>query len=366
MASPVIPCDSCGSPIPDSDLETGTAITLLGKRYCVGCKTEAIQGVSLDELGGPAAPPRRATAPPKAAARPAPAPPTRTPAVEPKPAPARPAPRPAAAPPPPPPTERKAAPRRPAAPTTTAAPAPSRRPILIAAGAVLLIIAGAAVVFLTRSTPGPSGSGGPTKAGTPADPTPAVGPQDREAQAREAFSKVDELARRAGASWDHLLAAVEKAKPACRGTAWEKKLDDLRARVLQEKETEDAARELAPLLDELRGAVATDPEFKRYAELQAKFQSALEMAGKTASPKMAEIRAIQTDYNGKYEKLAEPYYTEIHEAATQLSEERRYDDALRKINTFPQPLRLSRAWVNLEKLKQDIERRKKDAAPKKK
>jgi hypothetical protein len=344
MASPVIPCDSCGSPIPDSDLETGTAITLLGKRYCVGCKTEAIQGVSLDELAGPAAPPRRAAPAPKPAPRPAPA--AKTPPTEPKSAPPRPAQKPAS---------RRAAPP----------PAASRRPLLIGAGALAVVVVVAVVVILTRSTP-PEPSTGSAKGATPTDPAPAVGPQDREAQARDAFGKVDELARRAGASWDHLLAAVEKAKPACRGTAWEKKLDDLRARVIHEKETEDAARELAPLMDELRGAVATDPEFKRYAELQAKFQSALEMAGKTASPKMAEIRAIQTDYNGRYEKLAEPYYTEINEAATQLADEKRYDDALRKINTFPQPLRLSRAWVNLEKLKQDIERRKKDTAPKKK
>jgi len=36
MPSPVLPCDSCGSPIADSDLETGQAVTLLGKRYCPG------------------------------------------------------------------------------------------------------------------------------------------------------------------------------------------------------------------------------------------------------------------------------------------------------------------------------------------
>jgi hypothetical protein len=318
----------------------------------VGCKTEAIQGVSLDELNPPAAPARRAAPPPKPAPRPAPA--TRTPAPEPKPAPPRPAAKPAAA-----------APRRAAPPA--AAPAPSRRPLLIGAGAAAAVLVIVAVVFFTRSTPSATtGASGPTKGGTPADPTPAVAAPDREAQAREAFGKVDALSRQTGASWDHLLAAVEKAKPACRGTAWEKKLEDLRARVIHEKETEDAARELAPLMDELRGAVSTDPEFKRYAELQAKFQNALEMAGKTGSSKMAEIRAIQTDYNGKYEKLAEPYYTEINEAAIQLAEEKRYDDALRKINTFPQPLRLSRAWVNLEKLKQDIERRRKDAPPKKK
>ena len=68
----------------------------------------------------------------------------------------------------------------------------------------------------------------------------------------------------------------------------------------------------------------------------------------------------------KYEKLAEPYYAEINEAAAQLAEERRYDDALRKIDAFPQHLRLCRSWINLDKLRQDVERRKKDAAPKKK
>src|SRR6185503_14054071 len=95
MAAPLIPCDSCGSPIPDSDLETGTAITLLGKRFCAGCKTEAIQGVSLDELGGrPAAP--RAAAPKPAPPRPPPA--TRTPPVEAKAAAPRPSPRSAAPP----------------------------------------------------------------------------------------------------------------------------------------------------------------------------------------------------------------------------------------------------------------------------
>jgi len=237
-------------------------------------------------------------------------------------------------------------------------------PLLIGAAVLVVAIAVAAVVVLTRPSADPSG--GTTKGGPTPETAPAVAPQDREAQAREAFARVDDLARRSGASWDHLLAAIEKAKPACKGTAWEKKLDDLRSRVIHEKEAEDAARDLAPLLDELRGAVATDPEFKRYAELQAKFQNALEMAGKTGSPKMAENRALQKDYNGKYEKLAEPHYNDINEAAAQLAEERRYDDALRKINTFPQHLRLSIAWINLEKLKQDIERRKKDAAAKKK
>jgi hypothetical protein len=102
----------------------------------------------------------------------------------------------------------------------------------------------------------------------------------------------------------------------------------------------------------------TDPEFKRYPELQSKFQIALEMASKAGSVKRDEIQTLRREYNGKYEKLAEPHFSEINEAAVQLADERRFDDALRKINTFPQHLRHSGAWMNLEKLKKDIERRK--------
>jgi hypothetical protein len=358
MAAPAIPCDSCGSPIPDSDLETGNAITLLGKRYCSGCKTEAIQNVSLDDLAARPAPAARPPAPKAAPSKPA-AP--RAPA--PAPAPARaPAP-PKAVPPPPDPAparaERKAPPRRPAA--AAARPA-SRTPLLVGAAA-LVVIAILVAGFLLRGSsssadPGVVKGGGSERGGG------AKGP-DRQTQAREAYAKVEELSRRAGSSWDLILAAADKAKPACRGTEWEQRLEELRAHAALEKESEDAARDLGPLVDELKGAVATDPEFKRFMELQSKFRLALETAGKTNSARMPEIRALQKEYNGRYEKLAEPYYNEISEEATQLAEERRYDDALRKINSFPQHLRHSVSWLSLDRLRQDIEKRKQQAPPKK-
>jgi hypothetical protein len=360
MAAPAIPCDSCGSPIPDSDLETGNAITLLGKRYCPGCKTEAIQSVSLDDLAArpaAAAPAARAAAPKAAPAAPAKPVPKAAPprAPSPAPAPPRPAAPPKAAPPAAPAPaparpDRKPAPRRPAA---AGAKPGSRAPLLIGVVA-LLVVAAVVGIVLSRGASSP-----------PADPStgkgsgvgPARGP-DRDAQAREAFARVEDVSRRAGTSWDLVLAAADKAKAACRGTEWEKRLEELRARAAREKEAEDAARDLGPLVDELKGAVATDPEFKRYVELQPKFHLALETASRTGSTRRDEIRALQRDYNGKYEKLAEPYFTEINEAALQLAEEKRYDDALRKISTFPQHLRHSGAWTSLEKLKADIERRK--------
>jgi hypothetical protein len=348
MAAPVLPCDSCGSPISDSELESGEAITLLGKRYCAGCKSEAIQSVSLDDLSGksPAAPPAPAR---KTAARPA--------APAPKPPPPRPAAPAVRADPPPPRREPRALPKK-----GRAASTPSRTP-LVAAGAALFVtlLVGGYVAFRGSPVPPPAAP----RVMPPTLPVPASAPQDRETQARAAFSKVEEISRRAGASSSLLLAAIEQARPACQGTEWEKRLDTLRAMAQKAKEAEDSARDLAPLIDELKGAVSTDTEFKRYSELQPKFQLAIETAGRTQSTRLTELRALQHDYNSRYDKLAEPFYSEISVAANALANERRYDDALRKIDTFPQQYRNSGSWTVLLKLKQDIELRKKQLPPKK-
>ena len=345
MSSRIVPCDACGNPIRDSDLETGQAVTLLGKRYCGGCKGEAIQNVSLDDLSG--APPTPVAAPPPGLAKKAPAPAPRSPAV--RTTAAKPAPAPAL---PPIRADRKAASRR-AAPSVSA---PSRTPWIAGiAGAVLLLGAGGAFVAF-RASPEPPPTSPHSQNSSSAASGPAATP---DARAREAFLLVQELAGRSGASAEIILAAAEKARGACRGTSYEKPLDVLITKAQRDKEGEEAARELAPLIDELKGAVATDSEFKRYSELQPKFQLAIETAAKSGSTRVNEIRALQNDYNSRYEKLAEPYYTEIHEAAVALADERRYDDAIRKIETFPQQLRNSGTWTTLQKLRQDIERRKK-------
>lgn len=342
MPSPVVPCDACGSPIPDADLETGQAVTLMGKRYCSGCKTEAMQSVSLEELSGnPASGARK-----KPATVSKPAAPVRS--AAPKPAPK--------------PPEEKTAPSasrlKREAPVRRATPAPASKTPLIAAGVGVVLLLGAVGAYVATRESEPAKSS-PKDPAVTAPKGTGAGASDPEAQGRLAYLQVEEMTRKGGVSWDIVLAAADKAKPACKGTAFEKKLDDLRARAQREKEGEESARELAPLVDELKGAVAGDPEFKRFSELQPKFQLAIETAAKSSSPRVTEIRALQNDYNSRYEKVAEPYYTEIHEAATTLASEKRYDDAIRKIDTFPQQFRNSGLWTTLQKLRADIERKKK-------
>ncbi|HVR86495.1 MAG TPA: hypothetical protein VMU54_19385 [Planctomycetota bacterium] len=334
MSVRIVPCDSCGSPIPDADLETGQAVTLLGKRYCSGCKADAIQNVSLEDLSS--GPPAAARKPAQASKPAAPGPVLAKRAATSPPSPAR--------------LERKAPARRPVSPAT----APSRTPLIAsAAGVVALLCAGGAFLAFRDSPPAPSS---PVKTSTT---SPPVAPADSEAKARLSFLLVQELAGRPGTSSEVVLAAAEKARSTCKGSAFERPLEAIIAKAQRDREAEVSARELAPLIDELKGAVATDPEFKRYSELQPKFLLAIESAAKSGSPRVNEIRVLQSDYNSRYEKLAEPYYNEIHEAAVALADERRYDDALRKIETFPQRFRNSGSWTTLQKLRQDIERRKK-------
>jgi hypothetical protein len=334
MSARLVPCDSCGSPIPDGDLETGQAVTILGKRYCSGCKADAIQNVSLEDFS---------SARPAAARK---APPAAKPAA-PGPVAAK---RAAASPPSPSRVERKAPARRP----ISSAAAPSRTPLIATAvGVVVLLCAGGAFLAFRESPPAPSP---PVKGPST---SPAAVPADSEARARQSFLLVQELASRPGTSGEVVLAAAEKARSACKGSAFERPLEGIIAKAQRDKEAEESARELAPLIDELKGAVATDPEFKRYSELQPKFLLAIETAAKSGSPRVNEIRVLQNDYNARYEKLAEPYYNDVHEAAVALADEHRYDDALRKIETFPQRFRNSGTWATLQKLRQDIERRKK-------
>src|SRR5579859_5318157 len=324
MPARIVPCDSCGSPISDADLESGQAVTLLGKRYCGGCKAEVIQSVSLDDLSE------------------APSAPVRKPMTAPKPAISKPPP---ASPPAPSRGERKAPPRKAAPPAAV----PSRTPLVAAAAGVAIVVCAGGAFFAFRESPAPPSA--PAKHSS-ASASPAATPAGPEAKAREAFLLVQELAGRPETSCDVVLAAGEKARSVCKGSAFEKPLDGIIAKAQRDKEAELSARELSPLIDELKGAVATDPEFKRYSELQPKFLLAIETAAKSGSPRVNEIRILQSDYNVRYEKLAEPYYNDIHEAAVALADEHRYDDAIRKIETFPQKLRNSGTWATLQKLRQ--------------
>ncbi|HEX7898642.1 MAG TPA: hypothetical protein VF950_12835, partial [Planctomycetota bacterium] len=187
---------------------------------------------------------------------------------------------------------------------------------------------------------------------------------DPEERARNAYAAVEPLLRRGDVDVDRLLAAIDAARPACKGTSYAVKLDDARAKVLADRDKAEAGKGFDPLFEELKKAVAADPEFLRYEELRPKFQKARELAGLASTAAVSSLNQLQQDYSGRYEREAEPHYERIHAAAEQLASEKRYDDALKFIDSFPKHLRGSGAWRGLDRLKTQIERDKK-ISPKK-
>ena len=338
MSAPAARCASCGAAVPPEALETGAAILLLGKAYCPACKGAAARNVSLDDLAtpGPAAfqispaPPPPPTAPPKPKSAAAPPPVRERPATVPRAHPSR---------------------VRP----------PSRKPVFIGGAvlAALIVVVAAAVAF----RPGPAAKPGPA----PADPGPTttrLPAADPEARAKEAWAGVEPLLRRGDVDADRVLAAIEAARPACKGTSYAARLDEARVKVLADRDRAEAGKGFDPLFEELKKAVASDPEFRRYEELVPKFQKARELAALASPAAVASLNQLQSEYGGRYEKEAEPHYENIHAAAEQLASEKRYDDALKFIDSFPKHLRSSGAWRGLQRLKDQIERDKK-LSPKK-
>lgn len=309
-------CDVCRSRIADADLESGRAIILLGKTYCARCKSEAVKNISLEDV---------AAADPGGGA----GLPTSTPAA------AR-------------------APARPRRPSTVRAlpPPPARRkahvPFLIAGGVGVVGV----IVFVIATSGRPSG---------PPRPEPAQGAGGAavppEVRAQRAFEAAQRVAG-AASSNDDAIKALDGAAPACRGTSWELRLRELRTQYVRRREDAAALEDLRRRVDEIRALVAGDPNHARYGEVMAKVLEARQVAAKVAPASIPEIQKLVAEYSERYEKQAEPHYVQVSEAATALANEKRYDDALKVIETFPASFRQSNAWKNLESLKRQIQNRK--------
>ncbi len=356
MSAPAEICDSCGKTITDDQLESGSAISVLGRSYCPDCKGQAVKDISLDDLASPPEPPPKippkpplkTALPPSSTPRPAPAGGVEVIKLDaPKEPPPQATPRAIVAP--------RAGQRRAAGRSTG-----SKVGLLIAGSAGALAVA---LILATRS--GGTGKQKPDPIPV-AEKTPTPPPvPTREEKAEEAYRKAITISRRTESSVEEVLAAVDQAVPDCRGTKYEAELEKIRTGALRDRELTEAGRSLQPLLEDLRSAVASDTAFKRFAEIQDKFQKARELASRSASNRIGEINQLQQDYGGRYEKAADPHLKEIEFTAQVLTDDRRYDEALAKIETFPRELRQSGAWKSLDTLKKDIERKRKLFPPKK-
>ena len=354
-------CHTCGTAIPEADLAEGKALSLLGRNYCASCRGHAVKEISLDDL---VAHPPKPSDPTQAFSS------TRLAEKKKKPAsvhlpPAPPAPLPS---PPKAASPRAASPKPPAAAPKSAAPrarlfsrrkGPSRTPVYVIAALGTFSIVLVALVLL--ASPGDKDPEIPSP-----DPEPEAvekpAPVDR---ARQAYDKAKAIARRSDVEFDLILAELDAARAACRGSEWESKVKELRERVLADRETEKSTRALKTMLDGLRRDTVADVELKRYAELTAQFEKARGLAAKGRPSAIQEIQDVQGAYKKRYEAAAQPHFDRIMVAAKVLARERRYDDALSYIESFPHHLRESGAWKGLEALRLEVVRGKRSSRKRK-
>jgi hypothetical protein len=181
-----------------------------------------------------------------------------------------------------------------------------------------------------------------------------------------AFKRLEALARNPATSPGDLLREVDKALPSLKGTPHETRAREFRAAAAKDLETAQRNEELNPVLSKLQADSSADTTFARFVELQERFQKARALATRISPERVLEVQRLQTEYVNRYEKAAEPHVRDIQEEAAGLAGEGRFNDALRKIETFPASLRHSGAWRGLERLRDDIQARAKAAAPKKK
>lgn len=121
-----------------------------------------------------------------------------------------------------------------------------------------------------------------------------------------------------------------------------------------------AERELARLTAEIKDTISKDPDLRRYESVMEKIRQANTLAARAVPGALSDLQRLVSDYAEAYEKQADLLSAEITETANGLAHERRYDDALKVIDTFPPHLRHSRAWANLEGLRRRIENLRKE------
>ncbi len=321
MSQAMAACELCKVIIPRPEFEKGAAITVLGKSYCGRCK-RTVKNVTFQPAPEPVIEPSPGSAAPPATAA-------------------------AKAPPPAKATTPRGGQRRPAAVVRK----PSRMIPFLVAGGIFAFAGIIAVAFLLTT--------GKDSHRRPGDPAAAPPNETAEERAQRTFDRAQDLVAQ-GEKPEDALKALDEAAVAGKGTPLEPKVAELRARFEKTREAIEGERRLQRLIDELKALVEKDRDFGQYDAVMAKADEARGLAARTAPSASPQIQRLVSEYTERYEKQAEPY-ADLYTQARGLADEKRHDDALKLIETFPAPLRKSRLWRSLEGLRKTIEEAKRGA-----
>lgn len=332
MGREIVYCSQCGVRILEKDLSTGRAFTVLDKVFCAGCRDQAFAEASAPApaVGKPAARP----APSKVAAAPA----TRAAAPA-----TRPMPRVA--------PEGVQAPHGP----RTIVRRPNRTPLYVACGVGMLAIVVGIVVILS------SGSDGKSKSGTsPVDPKikeaeliKSLTPEQR------AERKLNELQQTAATAKEPapMLKRIADSEKEIAGTPSEDEYRKLRKRWERKVAEEESGKKIDEVLAQARSIAKGDPDFKRFdPEVRPLLQQAEELAMTDATARVADVKNFRKELEEPYDAAADAWFDERIDRIRMWIREGDPKAALSIISRFPGPLKQSKAWGKLEKMKEDCEK----------
>lgn len=339
MGKEIVYCEICGDRILEQEFEKGRAITLLNKNYCAKCKDEAVKSISAEDIPEEEldqARRERSSALMKAvrADLPTKTPPRGTPA------------------------KLNTPPRAPAAHRNTPRPSAasgSKTPILVGAaiGGVAILV----LILLIASGGGKDSNGGEKNGGK------GGGGSNPKAEAAEkAWSDIQTMIRAAESSNDYeqVLVTISRVQSQIDGSKYADQVADLKIEYERKKKEYEIKREITSLLDEANTLAKNDPNFKQYATVIAKYDSAMQKA--KLSPKFnADVETARTTYVQAYNRKGDDAYFEMKEEIRGWMDQGMYKNAMAVIDQrFEAHLRQTSIWkTTLEKIYKDCEEKAK-------
>jgi tetratricopeptide (TPR) repeat protein len=325
MGREIVYCSQCGVRILEKDLAAGRAFTVLNKVFCADCRDQAFsQAPQLGSGRGPAPAPKAPAAPPAA--------------------------------------ERKATVtvpraaiqgiRPPARPEGVQAPrAVLRRknntPLYIgsAVGVVAMVVL--IVVIMSSGggkTPAKGGGGG----GSSPESLASLTPEERAAK------KLNELHAFAAAAKDpkDVLKKAQEFEKDIVSTPSEEGFRAFRKKWQRKIAEAEAGKKIDAMIAQSKSITKGDPEFKRSGEAMEILQKAEELALADAIDKVVDVKAARKELEEPYEAAAQDWFEGKdgkkgnEDKIRMWMRESEYKGALSILATFPENLKLSKAWLN--------------------
>ncbi len=329
----IVHCHLCGMQIQEKDLLAGRALTLLDRTFCHQCKEKAFSQM------------RSGDDQPTEATLSAPLPPERS-------------------------SQTGTAPRGAAVqqrpfPKVTSTERPMRVVPVVRKKNVLPLYLGGTVGFLAltallliliknaqnrqfQDKPGPGPGPESSTVKTGAQPEKTDSPADLARKELDAYVK-------SGASSEDIVRKCDDLADRLRSSPHQAWWMDLRKTHEEKRSLSGAEKQVRGLIERAAQMIAGDPDYARFEEISKVLKEASDLARSKVPDLLPEIQELDRKYVDPYEAEAKKWADERSDWLRTMADEKKWKDAIKMIDTFPQKYRGSKVWRQLKRSRDDYE-----------